>query len=444
MILKAGTYRFNDVLEQLSYFDGVGYNIQFISNDVEYRSIEFFPSNQSFMAYNPKADSVDYDYIYSTDNVWVNDLYKTITFPIDIEVEDVFGEWYIANTNYNEVNALVSITYNGQVIAALNANEEATLSCKGKKMTSDVVIKIGEVQGGGIIEVDELPTENIDENAIYKIRAPYENGVIKAGTYSFNDVLTTLPLGDYYFNFTANGYSFTFLRVYGTDTLTDMSYLGNNEVEDVYSFNQGRWPDADYQTITITTDAEVNDTFGDWFNANVQVTNDGLYRYEKNEGVLGTWVINEGVDNYDNTNYSDTIFLDVYGYMYTVLENGTFGVTQFSKAQLSPAWSSIPFTLCTNNFEYPYSVNYYHEGVWGGTSVPSCGYEETFSHSIPYDYSEMSEEQKLNYRTIVILGGKDISDTTFVNWLKANATKQHGWVQYKPVEDIPNAEDNVF
>ena len=41
---------------------------------------------------------------------------------------------------------LAEITYNGETIAQLNAGETATLSCKDKKMASDVAVKVNEVE----------------------------------------------------------------------------------------------------------------------------------------------------------------------------------------------------------------------------------------------------------------------------------------------------------
>ena len=65
----------------------------------------------------------------------------------DTEVDETFGTWYIANTDYNEVNAkpLAEITYNGETIAQLNARETCTLKCAGLPMETDIIIKINEV-----------------------------------------------------------------------------------------------------------------------------------------------------------------------------------------------------------------------------------------------------------------------------------------------------------
>ena len=60
--------------------------------------------------------------------------------------------WLLENTEAVEhedtpsTSHSAEITYNGETIAQLNAGETATLSCKDKKMASDVVVKVNEVE----------------------------------------------------------------------------------------------------------------------------------------------------------------------------------------------------------------------------------------------------------------------------------------------------------
>lgn len=120
------------------------------------------------------------------DGLFANGFSNIITFPTDQEVGDTFGTWFISNTNYNEVNAktLVELTYNGETLS-LEAGDKATIPCAEFKMRSDVVVKVNEVESGGsgecsgnhIIEVDELPAENIDEKAIYKVKRFEDIGI---------------------------------------------------------------------------------------------------------------------------------------------------------------------------------------------------------------------------------------------------------------------------
>ena len=56
------------------------------------------------------------------------------------EVDDEFYSWFTANAIPANV---VTITYNGSVIATLEEGQTATLSCAGKRMISDVAVSFG-------------------------------------------------------------------------------------------------------------------------------------------------------------------------------------------------------------------------------------------------------------------------------------------------------------
>lgn len=72
----------------------------------------------------------------------------------------------------------IEIKYKDSTIANLKNGETATIPCSGKKLTGDLTIiapdsSSGECDGDHIIEVAELPTENIDENVLYKVGDSY-------------------------------------------------------------------------------------------------------------------------------------------------------------------------------------------------------------------------------------------------------------------------------
>lgn len=187
MILKAGTYTFNDVpiltndLSQNITFEVAGALGTQISVDLDntdsfgniFQSISFTREDgESFVVFANVIKNVTN---VEPATFWTDDLLKSLTIVEDTEVEDTFGIWYIANTNYNEVNGstetpLAEITYNGETIAQLNAGETATLSCEGKKMASDVVVKVNEVESkipeGYIKPEGSLP---ITENGTYPV-----------------------------------------------------------------------------------------------------------------------------------------------------------------------------------------------------------------------------------------------------------------------------------
>ncbi len=163
MILKSGTYRFNDVISG----NGVPFDVEdpdydyqaiypFVSNSITYGMMWMSGNidNSDFISIVYMTENYDYAMAYSYeagegDGVtlikgWQSEALQTQTLTADTEVDDTYGAWYIANTNYNEVNAssLVTIEYNGSTIAELNAGDKATLSCAGMKMASELVIKI--------------------------------------------------------------------------------------------------------------------------------------------------------------------------------------------------------------------------------------------------------------------------------------------------------------
>ena len=197
MILKAGTYRFNDELknfpETSTYYLGNrivvdGYTLYYgiakynntLVNGVSYTG-DFF----GFIFYidDPLNGTLTPMYVNGTigeqtfNNFWGTDTGEPIedTIAEDVEVDDVYGTWYISNTNYNEINAkpLATIEYNGQVIASLNAGETATLKC-GKTentkyvMATDVVVKVNEVES-------EIPEGYIKPSGSLEIT---ENGTV--------------------------------------------------------------------------------------------------------------------------------------------------------------------------------------------------------------------------------------------------------------------------
>ena len=163
MILKAGTYRFNDVPTEtypltqsfdftlIVTYDGevseeayTGIVTELI-DDGYYRIAATFSTGYIAIYLNPVPD---YEFAEMYANGWMGGSAPSVRIDKDTEVADDFGTWFIESTNYNDVNAkpLAEITYNGETIAQLNSGETATLSCEGKKMASDVVVKVNEVE----------------------------------------------------------------------------------------------------------------------------------------------------------------------------------------------------------------------------------------------------------------------------------------------------------
>lgn len=123
MILKAGTYRFNDVLNapNTNILQEIAFTSRFVVEEMGIDSLMTFssmyvPSDASTffldgycISVDPIFDlggyemSGDMDFTFYNGG-WELNSVKSITFSEDTAVDDAFGNWYIANTNYNEVN----------------------------------------------------------------------------------------------------------------------------------------------------------------------------------------------------------------------------------------------------------------------------------------------------------------------------------------------------
>ena len=162
-IIKAGTYRFNDMLSAPSA--QLEQDIDFTVN-VEFEGQSYFVSCGAMAPglTGPNADLADLQYLFvasepdlgcSPDGNWgyVYDASaegwhfpsQTVTIPNNSEVSAEFYEWFTTNTK----PVLASIHYNGFTIASLTGGDTATLKCKGMKMEDDVVVEVAEVSGCG-------------------------------------------------------------------------------------------------------------------------------------------------------------------------------------------------------------------------------------------------------------------------------------------------------
>ena len=167
MILKAGTYRFNDTPSIPNNFEqSIVFTITDGTQIVECNAMSVVDNTIADrgdgITYNTKCLKysmyiADYDSYFSagvynecesfkewSTSLMAEDILRNTTLAKDTEVDDTFGTWYISSTNYNEVNAkpIAEITYNGQTIAQLNAGETCTIKCAEKRMVTDIIIKI--------------------------------------------------------------------------------------------------------------------------------------------------------------------------------------------------------------------------------------------------------------------------------------------------------------
>lgn len=183
--IKAGTYRFADVLSEPC--EDLEQALSFVINstytDDEVGSVDYIGHGEAIRCYLQVVDndgtSVIGEYLQynftSTDPLsvsgWVSvyavdgdsdgwhdslgDGIQTITLSADQEVGDVFYEWFTENAvevveddtnsedDSGEKTPVATVTYNGETIASLFGGQRATLKCEGLKMESDVTVEVG-------------------------------------------------------------------------------------------------------------------------------------------------------------------------------------------------------------------------------------------------------------------------------------------------------------
>lgn len=146
------------------------------------------------------ASSNSGTYTYSGDKTFlglatsVNATTPTYTIGDTFEGEQTDTDYYIVE---GEKEPKVTITYNDNVIASLEAGQTATLQCNGKKMVSDVIVTTPEITDSP--SPIEIPTEaemtalleTAEIGSVYKYTGEttdtYENGalyIVEAATFS--------------------------------------------------------------------------------------------------------------------------------------------------------------------------------------------------------------------------------------------------------------------
>lgn len=186
--IKAGTYRFNDVLSAPSAMidQSVNFNVDVVNvlgdgleytavcSDIHVESIGMGMSVSSTIPENTDLPGEYAVYFFQDTGYgtgWMpyyGDEVQTITVPEDSEVSTEFYEWFTANAK-----RLSTITYNGATIATLNGGQTATVKCDGKKMESDVVVEVAETPES----FEPSGTINITENGEYVVY-DYETAIV--------------------------------------------------------------------------------------------------------------------------------------------------------------------------------------------------------------------------------------------------------------------------
>lgn len=309
----------------------------------------------------------------------------------------------------------------------ITANGTYNATDDGADGYSSVVVDVP-----SIIEVDELPTENIDTNAVYKVKViPYKNGVIKAGNYTFKDIIDSAIVdvtteskyqewqndGFYYdFYYVVDGeqhYSLECTYVNGTydGEYYDQIYILTDSGD---YYGNGEW--FLDKKFTVPYDQEAEAALGDWLNNSAQYIPtfycfiDGKweqFKFVDENSIVGTWVLNEEIttytDEYNGVNPTlhncDFVYYDSLGSLQRATQfavvsfNGTFGTITYN--------DYIDFRIYSYFNEETLVV--YENGVRNN---------RVYNHEW-YDFNP-------NRIIFVLNDGSEI----FQTWLRANATKQ--------------------
>ena len=244
-----------------------------------------------------------------------------------------------------------------------------------------------EFSAGGIIEVDHLPTENINKNAFYLVDGRYYKWV-ESGIWVFKDELSIpyeMYAKTYYFSYSSNGVKFNAFHFIDDLAMHTIQYANDETVYCVYDDSR-RWGSNNklYKTIEIH-EMPTDETFIAWLNDNA--TKDCCWveyvTSSVSSGIVGTWVFND----------DGLIPYEMYGKTYN-------------------------FGYYSNDVK----LNKFQFSDDGAIHSISYANDETGYYVEVYDDNRGWNISNESYKTIKIT--EEPTDQTFIAWLKDNATKE--------------------
>ena len=258
---------------------------------------------------------------------------------------------------------------------------------------------------GGIIEVDVLPTENIDENVFYLVNGKYyrwakSNDNIRV----FNKVLR-IPEEMYD---TAYNIEF-FINMPNGDVMefNEISFGDSGEL----SFHKNRvgiesaycdgWAHENYKTITITKmptiELPMDEVFINWLKLNSTAIEGVWHNYVPTPlDILGTWVFD------DVLSIPDEFYGNEYHFKFSVYNIPNIGDMEFTALR-----------FYDDGLKY---IEYLWDDGWDSVYQERIGWFSDYQAHKTIDIHEMPD------------------DEAFINWLRMNATK--------PTSDIVKLEDD--
>jgi hypothetical protein len=266
MLLKAGTYKFNDVLNIDSditcainvtaplLMEALGDDVPFIS--IETRNELWSDDGNTLLGGSGLLYGITedrkfqvYGFVEAFDwNGWLSNWYtssmgvnitdemlQTHTLPADQEVDDTFGTWYISNTNYNEVNPTVDTIYTEKS----SWYKSVADAIRNKKGTSAPILRDDFAREIESISVGEEVAEYDGTVVIEKA----ESGL---GLRRFKDTMSNIePPTD----FTEEG----FTNFYNNNSIS-IETLVLSEKEELYGFTPPFEAEGDIYTIMYYND----------------------------------------------------------------------------------------------------------------------------------------------------------------------------------------------
>lgn len=401
--------------------------------------------------------------------------------------------------------AFNKVTYRGQVVIDLT-DSTVRPETLGKDIVAydangERIVGVGGGGGsgssGGIIEVDELPTENIDINAFYLYNGEFYR-YIPDEVWMFNETLNFDDLSEWSRN------AMTFYLTNGSgdrkgivfDGILYTANAGYNRVDyktadgikevRAYDVINNTWYDEEFRLITITTKPSVSNVIK-WLKANA-IHLPEYSGWQKYSADIGSTEIAEN-GTYDVSEYAEVVVkVPVPSGSTEITENGTYDVADFEEAVVNvpvPAGGGIievdelPVEDINLDAFYLYNGEYYKgTNTWlfnEELNLDGLETEKIYSAKFTNNTDSAKEFVGFKYRIIQDYGwtipslylmsnatqysqfyqhypdptysrwlvkypalvtfAEMPTDETFLEWLKVNATLQPEWIKYT---DLPN------
>lgn len=262
---------------------------------------------------------------------------------------------------------------------------------------------------GGIIEVDALPTENIDENVFYLVGGKYYRWH-KTGTWVFKDnyLIPNEMLGkSYRCGFSVNTPSdglqtMDKIALYHGQVVT---FLRERDLYSIDAAELGYWYNELYKSITIT-EMPTDEIFLEWLRANAREAC-VWYKYVPtplDDDIIGTWVFD------DELSIPDEFYGNEYHFKYSVYNIPDIGDMEFT-------------ALCFYD-DGPKYIDYRGDDGWETVYQERVGW---FSHAQAFKTIEIQEMP---------------DDEAFITWLRMSATKSTSdIVKLEDDEPLPTAKN---